>query len=61
MAAVMTFPVARRRRSRRMAHLLRRPLGDKLQEIARLSPPDLRDIEAMADIVLYRLKRRQVG
>jgi hypothetical protein len=62
MAMVAAFPVARQRRTRSAAtRYLKRPLGDKLQEIARLSPSDLRDIEALADIVLHRLKRRQVS
>lgn len=35
-----------------------RPLGNKLQEIARLSPADIIAFDVLADVVLDRLRNR---
>jgi hypothetical protein len=39
----------------------RRTLGDKLQEIGRRSPKDVRALEVLADMVLARLDAQQVA
>lgn len=56
LAQTFTFPgVGASSTSSRRLHRAKRPLGNKLQEIADRSPKDLAAFEVLADLVLARL------